>query len=75
MDISESENSDIDATDDDWVADDVYVAEDDWVMSGNDSGRSETENLSDDIVAGKESVASGICCTCSKFSSCKTTKC
>lgn len=84
MDTSESEGSDMDAADDDWVE------------SGRKRPRKKTRNGSRPSIALKqlnvnasenlessgegifratEKTASGVCCACSKSSSCKTIKC
>lgn len=99
MDTSESENSDVDATDDDWVADDVDAADDDSVVKGrrrvkkrnsksgdhssvgshpsnmNDSGSLTLDNSGEGTVADCGKATTSVCCSCSRYSTCKTTKC
>ncbi|KAF5746767.1 kinesin-like protein BC2 [Tripterygium wilfordii] len=95
MDTSESEHSDTDATDEDWVEhSEMDVADEDSVRPRKQGrkrvsrtrGRSIVEDINDgenlnqdsssdgvNVVAGE--AATGICCTCSKTSLCKTKKC
>ncbi|KAI9097958.1 hypothetical protein K1719_025729 [Acacia pycnantha] len=79
MDISDLDSDDydvgVDATDDDWVASGKLRAKKRNSKSGQSSN--ETSNV-DDNNSRELSVSSGeadICCTCSKSSSCKTSKC
>lgn len=97
MDTSDSENSDVDAADDDWVADELDAADDDSVVKGKrrmrkivsksgssvgsdpsntiDIGGLKIDDSGDETVAVSGETPASICCSCSKYSSCKTTKC
>lgn len=99
MDTSDSENSDVDAADDDWVADEVDAADDDSVVKGRQRIRKRVsksgncssvgshpsntidleglkfDNSGDGTVAVSGETPISVCCSCSKYSSCKTTKC
>jgi kinesin family protein 4/21/27 len=89
MDTSESEHSDNNMTDDEWVQSDKEATDDEWVMSGKrrgkkrnskTKGRSSTgdihdqENCKSDC-SGEAATTVQACCACSKYSLCKTSKC
>ncbi|PSR99819.1 Kinesin-like protein [Actinidia chinensis var. chinensis] len=87
MDTSESEHS----ADDEWIHSDLDAADDpEWEVSRKRQAKkrnsktemdSNSEGLKADGDSGKgmvvsiQKTASGVCCTCSKSSSCKTTRC
>ena len=88
MDTSDSEHSDIERNndDDDWVVESVVESEEEEekpikkrisrtsvasnTLDTKDSGSLKLDTSGEGIVA-----VSGVCCSCSKFSSCKTMKC
>lgn len=86
MDTSQSEDSDVD---DEWVQSDVDMADDESARpnkrrfknrvsrSGDNQNAGDVKDPEDEgSAAAMEKTASGVvCCTCSKFSSCKTMKC
>ncbi|KAJ6930352.1 kinesin-like protein KIN-4C [Populus alba x Populus x berolinensis] len=89
MDTSESEHSDNNMTDDEWVQSEKEATDDEWVMSGKwrgkkrnskTKGRSSTgdihdqENCKSDC-SGEAATTVQACCACSKYSLCKTSKC
>uniref|UniRef100_A0A6N2MLA4 Kinesin motor domain-containing protein n=1 Tax=Salix viminalis TaxID=40686 RepID=A0A6N2MLA4_SALVM len=89
MDTSESEHSDNDLMDDDWVQSEKEATDDEWVMSGKRQGRKrnyknkarsstgsihDPENSKSDC-SGEVATAVPVCCACSKYSLCKTSKC
>ncbi|KAJ6685675.1 KINESIN-LIKE PROTEIN KIN-4C [Salix purpurea] len=89
MDTSESEHSDNDLMDDEWVQSEKEATDDEWVMSGKRQGRKrnyknkarsstgdihDPENSKSDC-SGEVATAVPVCCACSKYSLCKTSKC
>ncbi|KAH9690361.1 kinesin-like protein KIN-4C [Citrus sinensis] len=83
MDTSESEHSDRDSADDEWVCPNRRVKK---RISkngnragsgqfGDDSGNLSLDSSGEGITGGKQNAKSGLCCTCSKSSLCKTNKC
>ncbi|CAK7347261.1 unnamed protein product [Dovyalis caffra] len=89
MDTSESEHSVNDLTDDEWVQSEKEATDDEWVMSGKrrgkkrnskTKGRSSTGDIYDDgnsksDCSGEADTTVQVCCACSKYSLCKTSKC
>ncbi|KAL9450088.1 hypothetical protein AB3S75_011923 [Citrus x aurantiifolia] len=83
MDTSESEHSDRDSADDEWVCPNRRVKK---RISkngnragsgqfGDDSGNLSLDFSGEGITGVKQNTKSGLCCTCSKSSLCKTNKC
>ncbi|GAV66836.1 LOW QUALITY PROTEIN: Kinesin domain-containing protein [Cephalotus follicularis] len=87
MDTSDSEHSGMDSTDDEWIESGKrefrkrrFKNRDGSGTGPNQSGNIDSENLKvdssgEEIFAVRKITASGICCTCSRSSSCKTMKC
>ncbi|KAJ7006945.1 kinesin-like protein KIN-4C [Populus alba x Populus x berolinensis] len=89
MDTSESEHSDNDLMDDEWVQSEKEATDDEWVMSGKrqrkkinikNKARSSTGDIHDpenskSDCSGDAATAVPACCACSKYSLCKTSKC
>jgi len=89
MDTSESEHSDNDLMDDEWVQSEKEATDDEWVMSGKrqrkkinlkNKARSSTGDIHDpenskSDCSGEAATAVPVCCACSKYSLCKTSKC
>ncbi|KAJ9166469.1 hypothetical protein P3X46_021220 [Hevea brasiliensis] len=95
MDTSESEHSDVDNADDEWVQSDVDMADDESarpmkrrarnrisksgdnqnVGDNNDPENSKLDSSGEGFNVAMEKTTSWVCCTCSKYSSCKTIKC
>ncbi|OIW04314.1 hypothetical protein TanjilG_32506 [Lupinus angustifolius] len=86
MDISdpESDDYDVDATDDEWVESGKLQIRKRKSKSGrlsmednqtNSSSEDVKDNSKEGIKCAPEKTASNVCCSCSKSSSCKTTKC
>ncbi|CAJ1974022.1 unnamed protein product [Sphenostylis stenocarpa] len=81
MDISETESDDYDFTDDDWEESGklrVRKRKSKTDMENNQSNINNSEDFkenSGDVLDTPEESASDICCSCSKTSLCKTTKC
>ncbi|KAG6784349.1 hypothetical protein POTOM_010040 [Populus tomentosa] len=89
MDTSESEHSDNDLMDDEWVQSEKEATDDEWVMSGKrqrkkinlkNKARSSTGDIHDpenskSDCSGDAATAVPVCCACSKYSLCKTSKC
>ncbi|KAJ7965816.1 Kinesin-like protein [Quillaja saponaria] len=91
MDIG-SDQSDIDATDDEWVESEIEATDDEWVESGKQRVRKRSGGCSsveynipsaNDLEGRKHNLettgflteTTDVCCSCSKYSSCKTNKC
>ncbi|XP_030933548.1 kinesin-like protein KIN-4C [Quercus lobata] len=88
MDTSESEHSDIERNndDDDWVVESVVESEEEeekpikkrisrTSVASNTLDTKDSGGLKLDTSGGGIVAVSGVCCSCSKFSSCKTMKC
>ncbi|KAL4566073.1 hypothetical protein LXL04_030183 [Taraxacum kok-saghyz] len=76
MDTSDSDHSDVDETDDEWLHSDDFQAE--WGRRKSQPAKkrnADPENQKPSPSDENPKVPSGTCCTCTKYSLCKTMKC